>query len=131
MQQASLSSSHRRCTANYNPSGKPLCISRLITAAASSAGSEAKNSRRRHSISRRTFLLQLALTAGVAGPAHAGDFILPLDATEKLPKEYEDLTRRLVTALQDAITADLDGASESEVKELNIVHGAHVTTSYR
>lgn len=45
--------------------------------------------------------------------------------------EYEDLTRRLVTALQDAITADLDGASESEVKELNIVHGAHVTTSYR
>lgn len=44
--------------------------------------------------------------------------------------EYEDLTRRLVTALQDAIMADLNGASESEVKELNIVRSAHVTTSY-
>ncbi|KAL3139535.1 hypothetical protein ABBQ38_003858 [Trebouxia sp. C0009 RCD-2024] len=86
MQQASLSSGHRRCTANYHLTGKPLCFSRLLTAVASSAGSEPKNSRRRHNINRRTLLLQLALTAGVAGPAHAGEFILPLDATENLPK---------------------------------------------
>lgn len=31
-------------------------------------------------------LLQLGLTAGIAGPSRAGEFILPLDATEKLPK---------------------------------------------
>ena len=28
---------------------------------------------------------------------------------------YEDLTRRLVTALQDSISADINGASENEV----------------
>lgn len=99
-------------------------------------------------------LLQLGLTAGIAGPIYAGDFILPLDATENLPKGqllyrhilymqsawvlchqanlyhhvsalkfllvlapgYEELTRRLVTALQDSISADINGASENEVK---------------
>lgn len=29
---------------------------------------------------------------------------------------YEDLTRRLVTALQDSISADINGATENEVK---------------
>lgn len=29
---------------------------------------------------------------------------------------YQDLTRRLVTALQDSISADINGASENEVK---------------
>ena len=28
---------------------------------------------------------------------------------------YEDLTRRLVTALQDSISADINGATENEV----------------
>ena len=28
---------------------------------------------------------------------------------------YEDLTRRLVTALEEAVTADVNGASENEV----------------
>ena len=44
--------------------------------------------------------------------------------------EHEDLTRRLVTALQDSIMADLNGASENEVKgERNILLSARVGLS--
>jgi len=100
------------------------------------------NTRQQADPGRRVLLLQLALTAAVAGPSSARDFIVPLDSTGRLPPGaasfttmcntsywaclchryalltgYEDLTRRLVNALQDSISADINGASENEVRK--------------
>ncbi|DBB07647.1 TPA: hypothetical protein ACH3X3_009082 [Trebouxia sp. C0006] len=74
------------------------------------------NNRQQADPGRRALLLQLVLTAAVAGPSSARDFIVPLDSTGRLPPGYEDLTRRLVNALQDSISADINGASENEVR---------------
>ncbi len=38
---------------------------------------------------------------------------------------YEDLTRRLVTALQDSISADINGASENEASFNNALPAVH------
>ncbi|DBB04117.1 hypothetical protein WJX77_006144 [Trebouxia sp. C0004] len=90
----------------------PITVRR---ATACSACSELNN-RQQADPGRRVLLLQLALTAAVAGPSSARDFIVPLDSTGRLPPGYEDLTRRLVNALQDSISADINGASENEVR---------------
>lgn len=44
--------------------------------------------------------------------------------------EYEDLTRRLGTALQDSISADLNGASENEVQKLTKCFTALIYVSH-
>lgn len=110
MQQAQLLPGHKRCIAVHKTLRKTPYASILRTAIAASAHSGSDSSRLglhfvsqqinclhcvaaepqrprcSHVISRRATLLQIGLTASFAGPSHAGDFILPLDAAENLPK---------------------------------------------
>ncbi len=50
------------------------------------------NNRQQADPGRRVLLLQLALTAAVAGPSSARDFIVPLDSTGRLPPGVASFT---------------------------------------
>eukprot|EP00891_Asterochloris_glomerata_P004080 jgi/Astpho2/4080/Aster-x1198 len=40
----------------------------------------------------------------------------PTEGPRQLPRGYEDTSRKLIGALQDALQADMDGAPEKEVR---------------